>query len=302
VAADDRVVGGTTGRPGRLPWRTTVTEDALAANLANWESRVPVHAAAYGLERYLEDPGFVSGVVRHDAPALGDLTGLRVAHLQCHIGTDTVSLARLGAEVVGLDFSPSAIAVARGLADRAGTAARFVHADVYDAVEALGGGFDLVYSTVGIVGWLPSVRRWAQVVAALLAPGGRLYLRDGHPALMTLDESRDDEQLVVTHPYFGTSEPKRWEDASSYVGEPGAIASAVHYEWQHPLSEIVQAVIDAGLVLTRLHEGDRLDWAFAPWMELDDDERYRFPAQQRQLVPTEFTVEATRPREADRRG
>ncbi len=272
--------------------------DARAANLANWESRVPVHAASYGLDRFVEDSDHLSEVVRDDSPALGDLTGLRVAHLQCHLGTDTVSLARLGADVVGLDFSPSALEVARDLADRAGNNARFVQADLYDAVEAIGDGFDLVYTTVGIVAWLPSMARWATVVAALLAPGGRLYLRDGHPMLMTLDETRDDQQLVVTHPYFGGSEPKRWEDDTSYVGEAGAISSPVCYEWSHPLSEIVQAVIDAGLVVTRLHEGDTLNWAFAPWMEADDEGHYRFPAQQRALVPTEFTLEAVRPRQA----
>jgi SAM-dependent methyltransferase len=278
-----------------------MTDDALAANLANWEARVAVHAAAYGLDRFLEDPAHLSGVVRDDAPALGDLTGLRVAHLQCHLGTDTISLARLGAEVVGLDFSPSALAVARDLADRSGDRVRFVQADVHDAVEALGDGFDVVYSTVGIVGWLPSMTRWAQVVAALLAPGGRLYLRDGHPMLMTLDETRDDEQLVVTHPYFGGTAPKRWEDTSSYTGEPGAVTSPVYYEWQHPLSEIVQAVIDAGLIVTRLHEGDTLDWPFAPWMEADDRGTYRFPNHQRALVPTEFTLEAIRPRLEEQR-
>jgi SAM-dependent methyltransferase len=270
-------------------------DEALAANLQNWEARVPVHVASYGLDRFLEDPAHLSTVVRYDAPALGDLTGLRVAHLQCHIGTDTISLARLGAEVVGLDFSPSAVAVARDLADRAGTPARFVQADVYDAADVLDRDVDVVYTTVGIVGWLPSMARWAEVVAALLAPGGRLYLRDGHPLLMTLDETRGDQQLVVTHPYFGDAHPKRWEDDTSYVGEAGAVTSPVHYEWHHPLSEIVQAVIDAGLVITRLHEGDRLDWAFAPWMETDPEGRYHFPAGQRALIPTEFTLEAVRP-------
>lgn len=156
-------------------------------------------------------------------------------------------------------------------------------------------GFDLVYTTVGIVGWLPSMTRWARVVATLLAPGGRLYLRDGHPALMTLDETRTDQQLVVTHPYFGGVDPVRWEDDSSYTGEAGAVTSPVTYEWHHPLSEIVQAVLDAGLTLTRLAEDDGLDWAFAPWMERDADGRYRFPGEQRRAVPTEFTLEATRP-------
>ncbi len=271
--------------------------DALAANLANWESRVPVHAAAYGLQRFVEDPEHLSEVVRDDAPSLGDLTGLRVAHLQCHLGTDTVSLARLGADVVGLDFSPSALAVARVLTDRAGNDARFVQADVHDAVDALGDGFDLVYSSVGVVAWLPSMARWAKVMAELLTPGGRLYLRDGHPMLMTLDETRDDHQLVITHPYFRRPEPQRREDTTSYTGEAGAITSPVCFEWSHPLSEIVQAVIDAGLVVPRLDEGDTLDWAFAPWMEADDQGHYRFPAEQRSLVPTEFTLEAVRPRQ-----
>jgi SAM-dependent methyltransferase len=269
---------------------------ALAANLANWEARVPVHVPAYDLQRFVDDPAHLSSVVRYDAPALGELAGLRVAHLQCHLGTDTISLARLGAEVVGLDFSPSAIETARALAARTGDDVRFVEADVYDAAEVLDAGFDLVYSTVGVVGWLPSMARWARVVARLLAPGGRLYLRDGHPLLLTLDEAREDRQLVVTHPYFGGDGPVRWEEDSSYVGEPGAVASPVHYEWPHPLSEIVQAVLDAGLTLTRLHEGDGLDWAFAPWMVVDgDDDRYRFPSDQRRLVPTEFTLEALRP-------
>lgn len=270
-------------------------DEALAANLANWESRVPVHVDAYGLDRF-DDPDHISDVVRHDAPRLGDLTGRRVAHLQCHIGTDTVSLARLGAEVVGLDFSPSAVDAARRLAARADAAARFVEADVYDAGRVLGGGFDLVYTTVGIVGWLPSMTRWAQVVTSLLAPGGRLYLRDVHPALVTLDETRTDRQLVIEHPYFGGGTPLRWEDDSSYVGEPGALTSPVTYEWHHPLSAIVQAVLDAGLVLTRLHEDDGLDWSFAPWMERGADGRYRFPATQRRSVPTEFTLEAMLPR------
>jgi SAM-dependent methyltransferase len=269
--------------------------DALAANLANWESRVPVHLEVYGLDRYVDDPAHLSEVVRHDAGALGDLTGRRVAHLQCHIGTDTLSLARLGAEVVGLDFSPSALDAARDLASRTGTDATFVQADVTDAASALEGPFDLVYTSVGVLGWIPSLPRWAEQVATLLRPGGRLYLRDVHPSLLTLDETRTDRQLVVTHPYRTTGTPVRWEDDTSYVGPTGAIASPVTYEWHHGLGEVVGAILDAGLRLTLLDEGDGLDWRFAPWMELGDDGRYRFPEDQRDLVPTEFTLEAERP-------
>ncbi len=281
-----------------------MTEDPLASNLANWESRVPVHVAsdAYDLDRFVTDPHHLSGVVRDDAAALGDLTGSRVAHLQCHIGTDTVSLARLGAEVVGLDFSPSALLVARDLAARAGADARFIEADVRHAAAALGTGYDLVYTTVGVVGWVPSMAAWADQVASLLAPGGRLYLRDAHPMLLTLDETREDQRLVVTHPYFGDGRPQRWEDETSYTGDASAISSPVHYEWHHPLSEIVQAVLDAGLRLTRFVEQDTLDWAFAPWMETDGHGRYRLPEHQRPLVPTQFTLEAVAPDGSERAG
>src|SRR5690606_18403366 len=108
-------------------------------NLANWEARVPIHAASrdYGLDRYVDDPDHLSGVVAQDAPHLGDLTGLRVVHPQCHIGTDTLSLARLGGEVTGIDFSPSAIEVARDLAERAGTSVRYVEAAVDDIPTAV---------------------------------------------------------------------------------------------------------------------------------------------------------------------
>ncbi len=273
------------------------TEDR-ARNLANWESRVPIHASSetYGLERFISDPTRLSDVVRADADHLGDLTGVDTVHLQCHIGTDTISLARLGARVTGVDFSPSALAVAADLSRRSGTPAAFVEADVYDAPAAVGRRFDLVYTSVGTIGWLPSITRWAQVVADLLAPGGRLYLRDVHPSLVTLDETRDDEQLVVTYPYFERAGALHFSLESTYAGD-GEVSSPDTVEWAHGLGETVQAVLDAGLTVTRLAEGDTLDWRFAPWMEPagDDTDRWVLPAHQRDLVPTEFTLEAVRP-------
>ena len=269
-----------------------------ARNLANWESRVPIHATSeqYGLERYVSDPAHLSDVVAADAPHLGDLTGLDVVHLQCHLGTDTLSLARLGGRVTGVDFSPAALAVARDLSARSGTPATFVECDVEVADQRLGRRFDLVYTSVGTITWLPSIAGWAEVVAGLLRPGGRLYLRDAHPMLLTVDESRADGALVITHPYFERAGGQPWTDAATYAGD-GEVTAPDTVDFPHGLGEIVQAVLDAGLRLTRLHEGDTLDWSFAPWMQPvgDGTLRWRLPADQRDLVPLEFTLEAVRP-------
>jgi SAM-dependent methyltransferase len=177
-----------------------MTEDWRAINIANWESRVPVHTGPGGYDRAaFDDPSHLSSVVRYDLPRLGRLDGLDTVHLQCHIGTDTVSLSRLGARsVVGLDFSPSALRAARALAARAEAEATFVDGDVYDAVELLGAHrFDLVYTGIGAICSLPSIRRWAEVVAGLLRPGGRLFMREGHPVLWSVSDPRPDGLLVV---------------------------------------------------------------------------------------------------------
>ena len=176
-------------------------DDYVRINRANWNSRVPVHATGYDLDRFRTEPDFLSGVVRFDVPRLGDVRGLDAVHLQCHIGTDTLSLARLGARMTGLDFSAPALDVGRQLAAACGTAIDYVCAEVYDAVEVLGGErFDLVYTGIGALCWLPDVRRWADVVAGLLRPGGRLFMREGHPMVWSLCDPRPDGLLVVEYP------------------------------------------------------------------------------------------------------
>jgi len=267
--------------------------DHRALNLSNWESRVPVHLAGYGIDRLLATPDRVSDVVAFDRPRLGDLAGLDVVHLQCHIGTDTVSLARLGARVTGLDFSPSAIAAARDLATRAGIDATFVEADVDDAVTVLGAArFDVVYTGIGALCWLPDITRWAATVAALLRPGGRLYLREGHPVLWATDEIAPG-RLELKYSYFEQPEPFRFEEAFTYTdGE--ALAEPVGYEWNHGLGEIVQAVLDAGLTLTRLVEHDEVDWPAYPWMVETGRAHWRLP-DGATPVPLEYTLEARKP-------
>jgi SAM-dependent methyltransferase len=272
--------------------------DYLDVNRANWDDRVPAHVASadYGLRRFTEDPAFISRVVQFDLPLLGDVGGLRGVHLQCHIGTDTVSLARLGASMTGLDFSGPAVEAARDLAAVTGTDATFVRADVYDAAEVLEpGSFDLVYTGVGALCWLPDIRRWARVTAALLRPGGRLFIRDGHPMLFTVEDPREDGLLVVGYPYFEMAGPVVFEDGGTYVETDVVFTHAVTHQWNHGLGEIVTALLDAGMTLTGLVEHDSVPWNALPGMMTETGGEWRLAGNPARL-PCSFTLQAVRSR------
>lgn len=237
--------------------------DYRAVNLANWNARVPLHERGYGLERYRADPAARSKVVEFDLPRLGSVAGLDCVHLQCHIGTDTLSLARLGARMTGLDFSAPALEVARRLARDCGAEIPYVEADAYDAARALGEArFDLVYTGMGALCWLPDIGRWAEVVARLLRPGGRLFLREGHPMLWALTQPRPDGLVALEYPYFETREGSAFSETKTYVDVEGAVASPDTIEFNHGLGQIVTALLRAGLELTALEEHDSVPWDF----------------------------------------
>ena len=274
-------------------------EDFLAANRANWDDRATAHATrtglGYGVQRYLEDAGRLSDVVRFDRERLGDIRGLRTVHLQCHIGTDTLSLARLGARVTGLDFSPVALAEARALVAESGDAVDFVEADVSSALSVLEpGSFDLVYTGIGALCWLPSIRRWADVVAGLLAPGGHLFLREGHPVLWTLDERIADD-LHPRFPYFERAEPLQWDSDSSYVATDRPMTATTTYEWNHGLGEIVTALLEAGLTLTALVEHDSVPWEALPGQMIERAGGEFALDARAGVLPLSYTIQAVKP-------
>jgi len=270
--------------------------DYRDVNRANWNDRAPAHAASqdYAVARFAEDPGFLSKVVRFDRELLGPLSGQRGVHLQCHIGTDTVSLARLGATMTGLDFSDKSLLEAQRVAKLAGADVRFVRADVYDALDAVGGGYDFVYTGIGALCWLPDVRRWARVVASLLRPGGRLFIREGHPVLWALDYEREDGLLALEYPYFETVEPMVWNETGTYVETDVEIASSTTHEWNHGLGEIVTAVLEAGMTLTGLVEHRSVPWLPLPGrMTLRDDGEWVLTDRPDRL-PLTYTLQAIR--------
>lgn len=288
-------------------------DDYLAVNRANWDSRAPIHVRAYGIDELMADPTAISDVVAFDRPRLGDLTGLDVLHLQCHIGTDTLSLARLGGRVTGLDLSGASLAEARRLAERAGAAIDYVEADVYSAPAALGERrFDLVYTGIGALCWLPSIRRWAETVAALLRPGGRVLVRDGHPVLNSLigvqlgaDPTDREQQPWITAtggftpalelPYYEQPDAVLWREEQTYAGDE-PVGSPLSMSWNRGLSEIVMAVLDAGLGLDLLAEHDSVPYQALPGLMVPDGPfgEYRL-ADRPERLPATFTLIASLP-------
>ena len=278
-------------------WNHGPVEDYAELNRASWDERAPAHAASrdYAVDQFASDPGHLSEVVRFDLPLLGDIGGLRCIHLQCHIGTDTVSLARLGADMTGLDFSPASLAQARRIARLAGADVRFVEAAVYDAPGALGPElFDLVYTGIGALCWLPDIARWARVVAGLLRPGGRLFIREGHPVLWALDDPRPDGLLAVEYPYFEREEPMVFDEGGTYVETDAVFSHNRTHEWNHGLGEIVTALMAAGMDLTGLVEHDSVPWDALPGqMERIGGGEWRL-ADRPWRLPHTYTLQAVR--------
>lgn len=245
------------------------TDDAtwFAANRAWWDERAPLHLRGefYDVEAWLAGQ---TALRDFELVELGDVSGRTLVHPQCHIGTDTLSWAREGAIVTGLDLSAASIEAAGFLADQAGIDATFVCANVYDAVGALDGErFDIVYTGLGALNWLPDVTRWAEAMAALCKPGGTFYLVEFHPVCQSLDEDLVDRSLVIRYPL---------DEAYHEVGPPGsygdAAAATEHNEtWGRiwSLGSVMSAVIDAGFVIELFHEFDWTLAPFFPWLERD---------------------------------
>jgi 2-polyprenyl-3-methyl-5-hydroxy-6-metoxy-1,4-benzoquinol methylase len=246
-------------------------EEASDLNRAWWDERVPIHVASdfYDVDAFKAG---ASTLRRFELEEVGDVSGRSLVHLQCHFGLDTLSWARLGARVAGLDFSRPAVEAARSLAAEAELDAEFVCASVYEAPAALGGRrFDIVYTGLGALNWLPDVTRWARVVADLVAPGGFLYLSEFHP----IADVFADQDLTIEHDYFQT-ESFTFDDPGTYADLEARTEHNRAEQWQHPLGEVVSAVIAAGLTIELLHEHDHTLFPRWPFLEREGA-AYRFP-------------------------
>lgn len=270
--------------------------DALRDNQALWDAWTDIHetSAFYDLASFRE-----GGVrVRPDEiAAVGDVTGRTLLHLQCHFGIDTLSWARLGATVTGADFSPKAITLARTLASDLGLArARFVQSNLYDLPDVLEGEFDIVYTSRGVLGWLPDIGRWARVVAHFLKPGGLFFLKEIHPVAQAFEnEGVGPGELRLAYPYWEHEDPLTFEVKGSYADPDADAGDVVEHGWSHGLGEIVTALVDAGLRIDSLVEHPYLEWPAEFLVQDARTDTWSLPDTVKGEMPLMFTLQATRP-------
>jgi SAM-dependent methyltransferase len=260
-----------------------------SANREYWDGKAGFNVASWDVDGFVANPTKLTRIVAADRDAVGDVRGRSLLHLQCHFGMDTLAWARLGAAVTGVDFSPRAITIANELAARAGLAARFIEADLYATPDVLQETFDIVYTSGGVLCWLPDIGGWAQVVARMLRPGGTFYIREAHPVLWSLEDERDDAQLVIGRPYFEIAQPIRWDAEPVWAKEAPEVTP--HYEWNHGLGGIVSALIEASLTIETLREHQTCLWQALPFMTLDEDGWWRLPDRPERL-PLMYSIRA----------
>lgn len=251
----------------------TNRDEYFDANRTNWDERVPIHTGGdfYDVESFKRDDERLRDF---ELLEVGYVAGKSLLHLQCHFGVDTLSWARRGARVTGLDFSGPAVRAATKLASETGLEAGFVTANVYDAEAALGGTtYDIVYTGLGALNWLPDIQRWAGVTAALIRPGGFLYLAEFHPFTNIFG----DDDLTVEHDYFHREEPQVWDEPGTYADLGAKTANNLTYEWNHTIPDVVTALILSGLTLELLSEHDYTIFPRWPILEKSGFDTYRLP-------------------------
>lgn len=272
-------------------------DDALKVNRDFWNKVVPLHtsSAYYNIEDFKSGGSSLHTIEREE---LGNVEGKTLLHLQCHFGMDTLSWARLGARVTGVDFSEQAIALAQSLKRELGLEAEFVCSNIYDLPNMLSGTFDLVFSSYGVLCWLPDVEQWANVIAHFLKPGGTFYIIDGHPLINIFSWEKDASsvrEIQVSSSYF-SSEPVQDEAEGTYAQSTLTIPMTRVIEWKHSLSSILNALIQAGLTIEFLHEFPTTDWALFPFLKQGEDNLWRLNLDEPQL-PLLFSVKATKRQE-----
>jgi SAM-dependent methyltransferase len=278
-----------------------VKHEWFEANRALWNDRTPLHVASdfYGVEAFKAGAPVIDD---YELAEIGEVAGKSLVHLQCHFGLDALDYARRGLRVVGVDLSERSVAAASALAAEIGVRdARFVHANVYDAVEALSGErFDIVYTGRGALNWLPDVARWAEVVGSLVKPGGLLYLNEFHP----IGDIFDAEGTQLEFDYFMGEESYSFDDGTTYVETARRTSATKSFEWIHPVSEVISSLLAQGLVLELFREHDFTVFQRMPRLVPEVDgirRRYRFPAGEPRL-PLMYSIRMRAPARAPHPG
>jgi 2-polyprenyl-3-methyl-5-hydroxy-6-metoxy-1,4-benzoquinol methylase len=268
-----------------------MTEAYLKDNLKLWDERVSVHldTAFYGMEAFRKG---ASSLTHIEVQALGDVRGKRLLHLQCHFGQDTLSWARLGADVTGVDFSPQAIAAAKKLSAELQVPANFVQSDVYALPEVLDDTFDVVFTSYGVLKWLPDIDRWGQIVARYLRPGGTFFMVEFHPFIYVFDY---EQATRIAHTYFVGAEPISYDENGTYADmHAGSTTTRRAHSWPHPVSRVIGALLAAGLRIDGFDEYPYSTLGCFPFVREEAPQRFVHHTHPG-MVPLLYSIKASRP-------
>ncbi|UCG00803.1 MAG: class I SAM-dependent methyltransferase [Candidatus Heimdallarchaeota archaeon] len=268
-------------------------KEYIKINKKRWEELATIHFKSefYNVEKFKEGGISISDLEINE---VGDVKGKKLLHLQCHFGKDTLSWARLGAHVTGVDFSSRAIELARQLSAEIGIEATFIQSDIYDLdrTSLKQNCFDIVFTSNGAIYWLPDLKKWAQFISHFLKLGGFFYILDSHPTGNIFDDECEND-LIVRYPYFHQEKPLEFDEEGSYADERTKLTNTKEYGWAHDMGSIVNSLIEAGLRIDFVHEYPFVAWKMLPFLEQKGDGWWHLP-ERFQQVPLTFSLKATK--------
>lgn len=260
--------------------------DYININKSTWNNKVEVHINSdfYDMEGFLNGKSTLNAI---ELDLLGDVKGKKILHLQCHFGQDTMTFSRMGAKATGVDFSEKAIEKAKEFNQNLGLDAHFVCCDIYDLPNHLNEQFDIVFTSYGTIGWFPDLEKWAKVISRFLIPNGKFIMADFHPVVWMFDNDFKE----VFYNYFNTEEII--EDESGTYADRYAEISAQTITWNHPTSELLNALITNGLELNSYNEYDYSPYNCFNETEEFEPNKFRIK-HMKNKIPMVYSLSATK--------
>jgi SAM-dependent methyltransferase len=262
-------------------------DEYLKTNKSLWNAWAAINhkSAFYNVESFKAGESSLAPI---EIEEVGDVKGKSLLHLQCHFGMDTLSWARRGARVTGVDFSEKAIELARSLSQEIQIKSNFICSDIYELPQVLDDKFDIVFTSYGVLGWLSDLNGWAEIIAQYLKPGGTFYIVEFHPVLLILDEATGTS---FKYPYFPATEPLMLVEKGSYADQEVDF-TADSYQWIYTLSTVINALVSAGLSIKFMHEFPYSTYSIFPFMQQESEKRWIIK-NHTETLPMMFSIKAT---------
>ncbi len=265
------------------------------ANKELWDEFARLHyeteSEDYSVKSFLEGQTTLKS---YELKEMGNVKGKSLLHLQCHFGLDTLSWAREGATVTGIDISSEGIRLAKLLVKQTKLEAIFIESNLYDLPKVLSERFDIIYTSIGVLCWLNDLKEWGKIIAHFLKPGGFFYIAETHPFSMVFDDqTKDIKELQVYYNYFHDPKPMEFIADGSYASDEIKIEPKKEYEWAHSMSDIINSLIEAGLRIEFLNEYPFSTWQQFPFAECGPDGFFRLRNQKAE-IPLLFTLKAVK--------